>query len=273
MRDLTEAGHDRPTVAYETLVADLRRLGVGPGQSVLVHASLRGVGRVEGGAATLAAALRKALGAKGTIVVPALTPGNSDSSETHRRRTEGLDAAALRRFRAAMPAFDPDRTPSTGMGAFAEHIRTSPEAARSAHPQTSFAALGDRARALTDGHAEDCHLGEASPLARLYEHDARVLLIGVGYEACTALHLAEYRYIDDPPRRSYRCVVRRDGRPVWWTYEDVVLDAGEFPALGDALDGTPYVTRGTVGAADTRLLPLRQAVDFACGWMAAHRKP
>jgi aminoglycoside 3-N-acetyltransferase len=172
-----------------------------------------------------------------------------------------------------MPAFDPARTPSSGMGALAEHVRTSPAAVRSAHPQTSFAALGDLAAALTGGHAEDCHLGESSPLARLYEEHAHVLMIGVGYEVCTALHLAEYRYTATPPTRTYNCVVRRDGRPVWRAYEDVKLDDGDFPVLGRALDGTPYVTRGTVGSADSRLVPLRQAVDFACGWMAAHRKP
>ncbi len=275
MRDLTRTGTGpRPEpVTRDTLVAGLRGLGVEPGQSVLVHASLRGVGWVEGGAAALAGTLREVLGEGGTIVVPTATSDNSDTSATHLHRTEGLNAAELRDFRDRMPAYDPARTPSSGMGALAEHLRTRPATVRSAHPQTSFAACGPRAATLIEGHAEDCHLGEASPLARLYDEHAHVLLVGVGWEVCTALHLAEYRYTATPPIRTYSCVVRREGRPVWWTYEDVVLDDGDFPELGRALDGTPYVSRGTVGSADARMVPLRQAVDFACGWMAAHRKP
>jgi aminoglycoside 3-N-acetyltransferase len=35
--------------------------------------------------------------------------------------------------------------------------------------------------------------GEASPLARLYDLDAWVLLLGVGYQRNTCFHLAEYR--------------------------------------------------------------------------------
>ena len=72
---------------------------------------------------------------------------------------------------------------------------------RSAHPQTSFAALGPKARELMNDHAVDCHLGECSPLGRLYEEGAWILLLGVGYATCSAFHLAEYRYTPNPPTR------------------------------------------------------------------------
>ena len=48
-------------------------------------------------------------------------------------------------------------------------------------------------RRSSTGHAPDCRLGERSPLARLEELHARVLLLGAGYDACTGFHLAEYR--------------------------------------------------------------------------------
>ena len=41
------------------LVGDLKRLGVAPGDVVMVHASLRAVGPVDGGAAGLVAALER----------------------------------------------------------------------------------------------------------------------------------------------------------------------------------------------------------------------
>ncbi|MFF0191065.1 AAC(3) family N-acetyltransferase [Streptomyces sp. NPDC005244] len=51
-------------------------------------------------------------------------------------------------------------------------------------------------------HDPDCHLGEGSPLGALYAADARVLLFRVGFEVCSAFHLAECRLRPVPPLRS-----------------------------------------------------------------------
>jgi aminoglycoside 3-N-acetyltransferase len=273
MDDRDDPADPRPAYGRASLAGELRSLGLATGDSVLVHSSLRAVGRVAGGAATVAAALRDVIAPDGTIVVLTATADNSGTSRTHLARTRNMSAAERRRYREAMPAYDPATTPSTGMGVLAEHIRTSSGARRSAHPQTSFAAAGPKAARFIDDHAPDCHYGENSPLARLYDADARVLLLGVGYDSCTAFHLAEYRYSKRPPTRRYSCVVERDGRPAWWSFEDVVLDDGDFPAIGRALDGTRWVTRGRVGNADSRLIRLRQAVDFAVGRLAEIRHP
>jgi aminoglycoside 3-N-acetyltransferase len=254
------------------LTQDLRALGIRTGQTVLVHASLRRLGpAVPGGAATVVAALRAAAGPAGTLAVPAGTAGNSDTSRRYHERTRGMNAAQLSEFRAAMPAFDTATTPSEGMGRIAEFIRTSPGARRSAHPQSSFAALGPLAGRLMDRHSPDCHLGETSPLARLYEERAQVLLLGVDYAACSAFHLAEYRYVPRPPRRTYRCVISVGGAATWWAYEDVDLDDSDLAGIGAGLDQTGLPRRGRVGAAAARLFPLAPAVDFAVEWLRAHR--
>jgi aminoglycoside 3-N-acetyltransferase len=259
------------TRTFGTLTADLRALAIPAGVVLLAHCSMRRIGWVDGGASTVVAALRSVLGADGTLVVPTQTAANSDTSAHHLARVAGMTAEQIASYRAGMPPFDAATTPSTGMGLLAETVRTTPGAVRSGHPQTSFAALGPRAHRLMDGHAPDCHLGEVSPLARLYAAGARILLAGVGYDACTAFHLAEYRYTPDPPRRSYRCVISRAGAPCWWEYEDVVLDDAELPRIGADFDLTGAVTRGHLGGAQCRLLPLRAAVDFAVRWLANHR--
>ncbi|MBD3555327.1 AAC(3) family N-acetyltransferase [Streptomyces sp. SP18CM02] len=251
----------------------LSGLGVRPGDVLLVHASLRSLGPVAGGARGVLAALRRAVGPEGTVVVPSFTPENSDTSPHYRARVRGLDAAAVEAVRAAMDPYDPALTPAPSMGVLAETVRTAPGAGRSAHPQTSFAALGPRAHRLLAGHRPDCHLGEDSPLARLYEADAKILLLGTGYGTCTAFHLGEYR-VPDPPRGNYRCVVAPHGVRRWWEYEDVALDDGDFPALGAAFEeaaGTGDVATGRVGAAECRLLRLRAAVDFAALWLTGRR--
>ncbi|MFJ6147174.1 aminoglycoside N(3)-acetyltransferase [Streptomyces anulatus] len=251
----------------------LTALGVRPGDVLLVHASLRSLGPVADGARGVLGALRRAVGPAGTLVVPAFTPENSDTSPHYRERVRGLDAGAVDAVRASMEPYDPAVTPAPSMGALAEAVRTAAGAGRSAHPQTSFAALGPDAARLLAGHRADCHLGEDSPLARLYEADARILLLGTGYATCTAFHLGEYR-MPGPPRRSYRCVVTSRGVRRWWEYEDVALDDGDFAALGAVFENAAAdgdVRAGQVGAAACRLVRLRPAVDFATDWLTEHR--
>jgi aminoglycoside 3-N-acetyltransferase len=261
----------RPYVTRDSLAADLRKLGVGAGQHILLHASLCSLGWVDGGATAVVGALRDVLGPVGTLVVPAMTPGNSNTSRLHRERARDMTWWQRRSYRRRMPPFDAATTPGTGTGQIAEQVRTSKGAVRSAHPQSSFSAIGALGEHFMQGHALDCHFGERSPLARLYDADAQILLLGVGYASCTAFHLAEYRYTSHPPQRWYACMVLRNGRRKWWHYRDVVLDDCDFPAIGEALAATNKVSTGTVGAADAALIPLRTAVDFAAQWLSAQR--
>jgi aminoglycoside 3-N-acetyltransferase len=260
-----------PPATAESLVLDLRQLGVKPGETLLVNASLSALGRVAGGAPTAVAALREAVGPTGTIVMPAGTEENSQLSRAHREVVASMSWDELRAYRSRMPAFDKHTTPS-GMGVIAEALRTTDGAVRSDHPQSSFAAIGPQAGPLMADHALDSHLGEASPLAKLYARRARVLMIGVGYEYCTALHLAEYRYTDHPPTQSYSCVVAVDGGRRWTGYRDVVLDDNDFTEIGRSLTTEVVACEGYVGHAECRLLSLPAIVNFAVKWMAEHRR-
>ncbi|MFE6170973.1 aminoglycoside N(3)-acetyltransferase [Streptomyces sp. NPDC056464] len=256
-----------------SLAEELVALGLRPGATVLAHASLR---RVGAGADVTLAALRAVLGPEGTLVVPTFTAGNSDTSPAYRDRTRNMTTDQIRALHRQMPPFDPDRTPSQGMGRLAEAVRHAEGRVRSSHPQTSFAAVGGRAEELLTVHDENCHLGERSPLNGLYGAKAQVLLLGVGFEVCSAFHLAEYR-VPDPPRRTYRCVVLRDGVRRWMSYEDIDLDDGDFGALGadfekgDAARPDPVVRGGRVGDTHARLFPLDAAVEFATTWLAGNR--
>jgi aminoglycoside 3-N-acetyltransferase len=258
-----------------SLAADLSGLGVERGSTLLVHASLRSVGPVHGGSRTLLRALRDALGPDGTVVVPTFTEGNSLTSRRHRRRTRGLTRHQLLSYRENMEPFSVASTPSDGMGRLAEQVRTTPGAERSTHPQTSFAALGPRAARITAGHPLDCLLGERSPLGRLYEERAYVLLLGVGFEVCSAFHLSEYRQ-PRVVRRRYDCRVMTEHGPHWVGFVDADLDDSDFAELGHGLEGDASraggpLARGRVGAADSRLFPLRWAVDEGAARMAVAR--
>jgi aminoglycoside 3-N-acetyltransferase len=263
-------GHDAGLTTGD-IARDLRTLGLEPSGVLLLHASMRVMGLVAGGAATVVEAVRDVLGPAGTLVVPTTTAENSDTSRAYLASVAGLTPVQVRAHQDGMPPFDRAATPATLAGRVAEEVRTTSGAIRSAHPQSSFAAVGPRARSLMKAHKIDCHLGEQSPLSKLYTAGAWVLLLGVGYSACTALHLAEYRYLPSPPLRTYRCVIRYRGHRQWRSYSDVVLDDSDFEAIGEVLDEDINMHRGYVGNAECRLMPMRQVVDTAANWMGEHR--
>jgi aminoglycoside 3-N-acetyltransferase len=169
-----------------------------------------------------------------------------------------------------MPPFDPVRTPaSRTLGRIAEEVRTTPGAVRSAHPQTSFAALGPAAGELMGDHPLACHLGERSPTHRLYRAGARALLIGVPVWCCTPLHLAEYWQPVLPPMQRYGCVVTDGhGRRQWAHFDDLPLTDRHFAVMGDALaeQMTDLVT-GPFGDAPCFLFPIAEGVDLATKWL------
>jgi aminoglycoside 3-N-acetyltransferase len=268
---MTVNEYHETAITREDIARDLRALGLTDGQTLLVHASLRSMGQVVGGAAAVVDALAESLGPGGTLVVPTTTAENSDSSRDYLARIAGLTPEQVKAYRDAMPPFDRARTPAKGAGQIAEEVRTTPGAIRSAHPQSSFAAIGPRAGFLMKRHRLDCHLGEDSPLGKLYSVGAWVLMLGVGYQACTALHLAEYRYAPSPPKRKYRCVVSYRGHPQWRSYRDVVLDDSDFTTIGAQVDKEVAISRGYVGNAECRLMPMREVVDCATAWMSERR--
>ncbi len=251
-----------PLVTRDSLTARLGALGVRQGEILLAHSSLSSLGWVNGGAATVVRALLDVLGPDGTLVVPTQT---GDLSDPALWQAPPVPREWWETIRATMPAYDPLTTPSRGVGVIPETVRTWPGALRSAHPQTSFAAVGRRAAEIVAGHATDCRLGEHSPLATLERLGARVLLLGAGYDACTAFHLAEYRV------PSPRVEVGRPGPGGWETVTEVSITSEGFDELGHDFERDRPVVRGTVGAAGARLFPLADAVAYAEGWLRTHR--
>jgi len=249
-----------------SLARDLAALGLNAGDTVELHASLRAIGWVPGGRVAVVQALLDVLGPAGTVVVPTQTMENSDPKHWSRPPVPPEWWPVIREH---TPAFDPARTPSQGIGALGEAVRTWPGAVRSNHPQTSFAAVGARAAELMATHRLDSQFGEESPLAALERVGARVLLVGVGFEVCTAFHLAEYRVLTTTA--EFSCAVLTETGREWVTYTDVLVDSDDFGALGSAYEQTGEVARGMVGAADTRLFPADKAIAFAVEWLRTNR--
>ena len=254
----------------ESLYDDLQSLSVAPGCLLLVHSSLSALGWVCGREVAVVEALSRAVGEDGTLVMPA---HSSDVSDPAHWSNPPVPESWWPIIREQMPPYDPRRTPTRGMGVIAECFRNAPGVLRSDHPQDSFAARGPLADAILANHALPCSLGENSPLARLYENDAQVVLLGVGHDSNTSLHLAEVRALGDAMKSTRNgAPAMVNGRREWVEFDEPNYDTSDFLALGAAFaKETGLVRSGKVGDGDALLLPQVALVDFAVAWFREHR--
>lgn len=251
-----------------SLTDDLRSLGVEPGDTVMVHSAMSRLGFVVGGAQTVVASLQRAVGSHGTLAMPTHSGHLSDPVGWG---NPPVPESWWERVRDEMPAFDPMLTPTREMGAVVECFRHLPGVRRSDHPTVSLAARGPHAEQIVAEHRIDDGFGESSPLARLYDLDARVLLLGVTHANNTCLHLAEHRVAQPAPRVPKGSPVMVDGVRRWVAYEDLAEDADDFDRIGEAIAAGGRERSGPVGSGTGRLVGVRDAVDAAVEWMDRHR--
>jgi aminoglycoside 3-N-acetyltransferase len=176
----------------ETLIDDMKALGIKDGDTLLVHSSMSSIGWVCGGTVTVVTALRKAVGNNGTIVMPSFSLENSDPAIWGDYPPSELVDNRLLPFpvpkewhdfiRENIPAYDKDVTPcSKGLGIIAECFRTFPGTLRSNHPSASFTANGVHSQEIIENHPLSPDLGMTGPLGVLYRLGAKILLLGVDF--------------------------------------------------------------------------------------------
>lgn len=257
-------------VCRHDLLDAFRAAGLGPGQAVIVHASLSSLGYVCGGAQTVIEALIACVGPEGTLMMPTQSWKNLDPEDgVHWEVPPEL----WQDIRDNWPAYDPATTPTNTMGAVAELFRRWPGAVRSPHPARSVAAWGRHAQYLAGEHDLSNIFGDGSPLGRLYDLDGKVLLIGVGHDKNTSLHLADAR-AEYPGKHTVteHSAIMEDGRRVWKAYETLYVDSADFEQLGADFEAAGAVKAVPLGSAEIRLMSQRELVDFAVGWIERNRK-
>ena len=256
----------------ESLRDDFEALGIEKGMVLLVHSSLSTLGWVCGGAVAVIIALQEVLGETGTLVMPT---HSTDLSDPGQWENPPVPESWWQTIRETMPAYDPDLTPTRSMGKIAETFRKQKDVLRSAHPQSSFSARGPQASYVVNNHALAYGMGENSPLARIYDLQGYVLLLGVEHSSNTSIHLAEYR-ANFPTKRIVKesAAISQAGSRVWTTFEDIDVDASDFDRIGEDFlrsDAGKVVRQGKVGIANCQLIPQRAVVDFAVDWLEKNR--
>jgi aminoglycoside 3-N-acetyltransferase len=224
------------------VTTQLQALGVESGGVLLVHTSFRAVRPIEGGPAGLIEALRTALGPDGTLVMPSWTGDDEtpfDSTSTAANKDLGITADTFWRM---------------------------PGVRRSDQP-FAFAAAGPHAERITaDPLPIPPHRPE-SPVGRVHELDGQVLLLGVGHDADTTIHLAEV-IADVPYRMPHHITVLENGRPTRIDYGETDHCCQRF-VLADAwLRERGLQQEGIVGRAHARLMRSRDIVRVALEHLA-----
>jgi len=238
-------------VASTDIQAAVRQFGL-EGKPLCVHSSLRSFGRVDGGAR---AVLEGLLAADCTVLVPSFSSyfaiAPPDGMRPERNGWDysvrwALPKSTRLRYMPSSELIDSD------MGALPAAVVSSRERVRGNHPLNSFSALGSLAGDLVRHQSP---LDVYAPLRAISERSGYVVLMGVGLDRMTALHLAEQnagrtlfrRWSDDP-----------EGKPMMVTIGSC---SEGFPNLDSVL--APLEHRITVGESLWRVFPLRAVLVAA----------
>ncbi|MGH4122841.1 MAG: aminoglycoside N(3)-acetyltransferase [Clostridium sp.] len=252
----------------DTIHYDLLNLGIKSCDILLVHSSLSSIGWVCGAAQAVVVALKQAINENGTLVMPAHSGSISDPADWE---NPPVPKEWLQQIYDSMPAFDVNLTQTRGMGSIAELFRTLPQIYRSNHPQVSFAAQGKFAMDITKDHKLTPQFGMESPIGKMYDLNAKVLLLGVGYDSCTCFHLAESLNEKMPTRKMGAAIIENNKR-IWKWFEDFDYNSDDdFEKIGMAFEATNSVVLGKVGNAECKLFNMKTGVDFAKGWLQSNR--
>lgn len=256
-------------ITKNSMKNDLRTLGVKDGMTLIVHTSLKSLGRVVGGAVSVILALEEVVGETGNVVMPTQSEHLCDPTEYNNGYTE----EELKIIRDNMPVYHSDLTPTSYMGFVPETFRKQDGVYRSAHPHTSFSAWGKNAKYITENHHLDYALNDESPLGKLYELEGYILLLGAPTDSNSSLHLAEYKQKNTfIKEKIWDVKLRINGEEKWTTYKDINNESDDFNKIFDDFNrNTNYVAEGKIGEATSYLFPMREIVDYGVNWMNKNR--
>lgn len=238
--------------SVDTLTAQFRALGIASDDIVMVHASMRRVGPVLGGARGVIDALRAAVGEGGTLLM-VLSANEREPFDALRSPVDVAD-----------------------MGILAEVFRTYPGVSVNDHPADRFAAIGPAAAYLLEPTPLHDYHGPGSVLERLTERGGKVLRLGANVDTVTLTHYAEYGARVPNKVRVSRRYVRADTGELWIDSLDdtdgiATWSEGDyFPRIFLDYRASGAVRVGIVGRCEAELFDAVPFVAFAIDWMNAH---
>jgi aminoglycoside 3-N-acetyltransferase len=253
------SGDDMMAVSRDQIRDAVRTLGLAQ-HPLCVHASLRSFGWVTGGPA----AILDGLLAEGcTVLIPTFSwiyaiPPPPDirpaQNGWHYDRFAGPTTGIGHVYTPSSRELDTD------MGVLAAAVLAMPQHIRGRHPLCSFTAIGPQAHMLI---SQQGPVHVYAPLEQLAEVGGSIVLMGVGLEAMTLLHLAE----------------QRAGRHLFWRWANDAAGQPQAVAVGGCSDGFRNLAPSLaslkcatlVGMSQWQVFPAQQTLEVAT--QEIHRQP
>ena len=259
----------KPLRTVDSLKQDFLSLGLKPKMKIIVHSSLNSIGWVCGGAVAVVIALMEVITEDGLIMMPT---HSFTLSEPALWQNPPVPESWWSEIRETMPAFNPRTTPTEHMGKIPEVFRSFEKVKRSCHPSSSFAVWGKNSSDYIKSQKMEFSLSMDSPLGELYKNEGSILLIGVGYDSNTSLHLAETMVDNFPTEKSGGPIIE-NGLRVWKEFRDYKYNINNFELLGNDFEKKFQVNKVFIGSSESRLIPMKDLVDFASTWIVEKRLP
>lgn len=233
------------------IIKSLKELGIEDTDTVLVHSSLKSLGTVDGGADTVIDAFLSVL-SEGTLVMPTFSQKNWENvyNDWHM-----------------------DKPSDTGM--LTEIFRKREESLRSDQETHSVAAMGKKAKEITEGHKAfgprtgpfgNYAFSHSSPWEKMYNLGTKIIFIGVSMRYNTFKHYAEHLFAENALNKikgheayqkfedKLQHYMEELGEHVWPYVSGEKLQA-EFDAAG-------FIKKTSCGNAELLCINAKETVDY-----------
>jgi aminoglycoside 3-N-acetyltransferase len=251
----------------DSLIIELNNLGLKPGDLVMLHASIRAVGKTLGGPDQTHQAVIDTIGSNGTLM---MYVGCEPEYEAVGRGQ--LPQQEEKLLLEKCPVFDAKTARARrDYGILAEFFCSWPGVICSENPGARIAAFGKNADYYVLNHPLDYGYGPGSPLAKLYENEGKLLLLGSDLDQVTLLHYAEHiASIENKRIKKFKVPLLKNTERVWINIEEYDTSIGirEWPDRFFENIVKKFIQKNnikpsTVGYAKSYLLNAKQLVDFA----------
>ncbi len=231
--------------------SQLIKLGVGHYPALMLHASLRKIGPIQGGAEALLDILIETLPDNSALIMPL---GSNDGES----------------FDAKKSAAEKD------IGILAEIFRCRKETLVNDHVAGRFGAIGKLSLKLLNPTPLNDYLGPGSLLERFTQLNGIVLRIGADLDTVTLTHYAEYLANIPNKKRVKRKYVRSDiGTQIIESLDDTngifAWEKGDYfsQILKDYLS-EGRATVGKVGNSKAEVLKAKDFVNYSTKWLESN---
>lgn len=251
----------------EQLISQLKNLQLKPGDNIMVHASLRAVGKILGGPDEIHKAIMDIISPNGTLIMYIGCEPEFEAIGRNKILTEEEKLLLMH-----CPVFDSITARARrDYGAFAELFRSWPGVVCSQNPGARIAAYGAKAAWFTENHPFNYGYGPNSPLAKLYESNGKILLLGSDLDQVTIFHYAEHiTPIENKRVVNFKVPLLENGSRVWVDLKEYDTSEGIrkwperfFEEILIRYFNSKKITHSKVGNADSYLIEAKSLVDFS----------